>query len=230
MYHTTNTTLHTHHNNNNTTDRNNDMVQLLQHADYIYIYLSIDLCIYTECLEMQACPCNSTAQIRSQIYLHFICPDPLLSFNMIRHTHTYIYIYVGIYTNTWVWEPSLGTQKFQTNARFTNSINTSTHPDRIRSHLAELGRQGVEPHTQKDGEQHHLEGGPNDTWLIEGQLGLEFRWFLLNNDGEGRLHIKLWYMFITNNMQTQLCACFDVCQWSIQTMFLEMAETAGSKP
>ena len=175
--------------------------------------------------------------------LQFHCADPLTDLSTLylprplaiiqydkTHTHTYIYIYVGIYTNTWVWEPSLGTQKFQTNARFTNSINTSTHPDRIRSHLAELGRQGVEPHTQKDGEQHHLEGGPNDTWLIEGQLGLEFRWFLLNNDGEGRLHIKLWYMFITNNMQTQLCACFDVCQWSIQTMFLEMAETAGSKP
>ena len=91
--------------------------------------------------------------------------------------------------------------KVSKNAWFTNSINTSTHPDRIRSHLAELGRQGVEPHTQKDGEQHHLEGGPNDTWLIEGQLRLEFRWFLSNNNGEGRLHIKLLFMIYVHHKQ-----------------------------
>ena len=37
-------------------------------------------------------------------------------------------------------------------------------------HLAELGRQGVESHAQKDGEQHHLEGGPNDTCKVVPQI------------------------------------------------------------
>ena len=152
-------------------------------------------------------------------------------------THIYIYRYISIYliciyTNTWVWEPSLGTQKFQ---KMHGLLTASTHPhiptgsDRT---LQSLGARVLSPTPKKMGN--------STTWKVDQTIP---GWLKDNSDwnfggfyrttmekGGYTSNCYLWYMFITNNMQTQLCACYDVCQWSIQTMFLEMAGTAGSKP
>ena len=66
---------------------------------------------------------------------------------------------------------------------FTNTINTHAHmptANRI-CHLAELGGQGVKSHSQKDGKQHNLEGGPHDTWQRSAGLTSGSQW--LPSDG-----------------------------------------------